>query len=165
MLGIFTFGLSLRNSSSERSSFNGRFFSGGYSGHNVMGKNGKARDYITENINNIKKQLDEYNHDNIEWYYGNYFNIPFPENSLIYCDIPYKDTKQYDTSKNFDYEMFYDWCHAMSEDGHSVFVSEYNMPPEFECVWEKEVTNAMNQTITKKPVERLFKCNAFKIHF
>ena len=33
-------------------SFNGRFFDGGYSGHNVVGKNGKARDYIREQIEN-----------------------------------------------------------------------------------------------------------------
>lgn len=137
-------------------SFNGRFFSGGYSGHNVVGKNGKARDYITENINNIKKQLKENDLNNISWYSTDYYNIPIPSKSLIYCDIPYKDTKQYEYSKDFDYEMFYDWCRAMKEDGHTIFVSEYNMPPDFKCVWEKEVTNAMNPTITKKPTERLF---------
>ena len=31
-------------------SFNGRFFAGGYSGHNVQGSNGKPRDYISESI-------------------------------------------------------------------------------------------------------------------
>lgn len=78
-------------------SFNGRFFSGGYSGHNVANKTGKTRDYITENINNITKQLQEHNLRNITWFSGDYWKIPLPDNSLIYCDIPYKDTKQYDT--------------------------------------------------------------------
>ena len=137
-------------------SFNGRFFSGGYSGHNVVNKTGKSRDYITENINNIKKQLKDNNLNNISWYSTDYYSIPFPEHSLIYCDIPYKDTKQYEFSKDFDYEMFYDWCRAMKEDGHTVFISEYNMPSDFKCIWEKEITNAMNPTITKKPIERLF---------
>lgn len=137
-------------------SFNGRFFSGGYSGHNVANKTGKTRDYITENINNITKQLQEHNLMNITWFSGDYWKIPLPDNSLIYCDIPYKDTKQYDTSKNFDYGMFYDWCRAMKEDGHTVFISEYQMPSDFKCIWEKEITNAMNPTITKKPIERLF---------
>ena len=137
-------------------SFNGRFFSGGYSGHDVVGKTGKSRDYITENINNIQKQIREHDFKNITWINTDYYNIPFPERSLIYCDIPYKDTKQYDTSKNFDYGMFYDWCRAMKEDGHTVFISEYQMPSDFKCIWEKEITNAMNPTITKKPIERLF---------
>ena len=137
-------------------SFNGRFFSGGYSGHNVVNKTGKARDYITENINNIQKQIQEHNFKNITWFSTDYYNIPFPEHSLIYCDIPYKDTKQYEFSRDFDYDMFYDWCRTMKEDGHTIFISEYNMPSDFKCIWEKEVTNAMNPTITKKPIERLF---------
>lgn len=137
-------------------SFNGRFFSGGYSGHNVIGKNGKARDYITENINNINKQLKEYDFKDISWFHTDYFNVPIPNGSLIYCDIPYKDTKQYEFSKNFDYERFYEWCREMKKSGNTIFVSEYQMPDDFKCVWEKEVTNAMNPTITKKPVEKLF---------
>ena len=52
--------------------------------------------------------------------------------------------------------MFYKWCRAMKEDGHTVFVSEYNMPSDFKCIWQKEVTNAMNLTSTKKPIEKLF---------
>jgi DNA adenine methylase len=75
---------------------------------------------------------------------------------LIYCDIPYKDTKQYATSKDFDYDKFFDWCRGMSKEGHSIFVSEYQAPPDFKCVWEKELTNSMNQTKTYKPIEKLF---------
>ena len=137
-------------------SFNGRFFSGGYSGHNVVGKNGKSRDYITENINNINKQLQNHNFSNITWFNTDYNKIPIPDNSLIYCDIPYKDTKQYEFSKDFDYENFYNWCRTMKNNGHTIFISECQMPDDFKCVWEKEVTNAMNPTITKKPIERLF---------
>jgi ABC-type maltose transport system permease subunit len=74
-------------------SLNGRFFSGGYSGHNVTNKTGKTRDYITENINNITEQLQEHNLKNISWFTGDYWNIPLPDNSLIYCDIPYRNTK------------------------------------------------------------------------
>ena len=135
-------------------SFNGRFVDAGYSGHNVANKNGKVRDYIQENINNTIKQVEKLK--GVEWYSGDYFNCSFPENSLIYCDPPYLGTKQYMTSKNFDYNMFYDWCRAMKEDGHTIFVSEYQMPSDFKCIWQKEVTNAMNPTITKKPIEKLF---------
>lgn len=135
-------------------SFNGRFVDAGYSGHNVIGKTGKTRDYITENINNTLRQIEKL--QGVEWHYGNYYEFPIPNNSLIYCDPPYYGTKQYMSSKSFDYEMFYDWCRAMKEDGHTIFISEYQMPSDFKCIWQKEVTNAMNPTITKKPIEKLF---------
>lgn len=135
-------------------SFNGRFFDGGYSGHNVLLKSGNTRDYITENINNTIRQIPQLN--TVEWYSGDYFNCPIPDESLIYCDPPYRNTKQYATSKNFDYDKFYDWLREMKQKGHTIFISEYQMPDDFKCVWEKEMTNAMNPTITKKPTERLF---------
>lgn len=138
-------------------SYNGRFFDGGYSGHDVKGKNGKSRDYITENIHNLLKQ-EEFLRV-VDFRSGDYTDIDMPQNSLIYCDIPYKGTKQYDTSKNFDYERFYTWCGDMRRKGHVVVVSEYQMPNDFTCIWEKEITNAMHQTNTRKATERLFMLN------
>lgn len=135
-------------------SFNGRFFDGGYSGHHVKNNSGKERDYIRENIKNTIKQIQKLK--NVEFYSGEYYDCPFPENSLIYCDPPYQNTKQYATSKNFDYNMFYDWLRTMKEDGHTIYVSEYQMPEDFICVWQKEITNSINPIITKKPVEKLF---------
>ena len=130
-------------------SFNGRFFDGGYSGHDVNG-----RDYIGEQIRNTLAQVTKLK--GVDWYYSDYDKIPLLEHSTIYCDIPYKDTKQYSTSKNFDYERFYDWCRRMKANGHRIFVSEYQMPDDFKCIWEKQITNAMNQKNTYKPTERLF---------
>lgn len=135
-------------------SFNGRFFDGGYSGHHVKGSNGKERDYISENIRNTLAQVDALR--NVEFHSGEYYDITIPPNSLIYCDIPYKDTKQYATSKNFDYDRFYQWCKEMKACGHSVFISEYQMPSDFTCIWQRQVTNAMNLTKTKSTIEKLF---------
>lgn len=137
-------------------SFNGRFFSGGYTGHNVVGKNGKSRDYISENIRNIRKQLDAHDLSDVTWYNVDYYDIPLREHSLIYCDIPYSGTKQYEFSRKFDYDSFYQWCRKMKDEGHEVFISEYYMPSDFKCIWEMELTNSMNPYITMKPVERLF---------
>lgn len=130
-------------------SFNGRFFDGGYSGHNVNG-----RDYIEEQIRNTLKQVPKLS--GVEWHSHEYYDIPIPNQATIYCDIPYKDTKQYTTSKNFDYQRFYQWCRQMKEQEHRVFVSEYQMPEDFKLVWEKQITNSMNTKKTYKPVERLF---------
>ena len=135
-------------------SFNGRFFDGGYSGHNVIGKNGKARNYIAENIANTLKQVEQLK--GIVWQSGDYFSINIPDNSIIYCDPPYRNTKEYQFSRGFDFDSFYSWCHEMADKGHTVLISEYAMPDSFECIWSKKLVNAMNPTITKNATERLF---------
>lgn len=145
-------------------SFNGRFFDGGYSGHNVVGKNGKSRNYIAENIANTMKQPEYLK--GVVFTSGDYDKIEIPDNSIIYCDPPYKNTKQYQFSRDFDFDRFYAWLIEMSKKGHEVYISEYAMPDNFECIWSKEVTNAMNPTITKQTVEKLFipKIDNFQIY-
>lgn len=132
-------------------SYNGRFFDGGYSGHSV-GKN--SRDYIGENIRNTEKQIP--NIINVILKSEDYQDLELPNGSLIYCDIPYKDTKQYATSKDFNHDTFWQWVRDKHKEGHTLFVSEYNAPYDFKCVWEMQVTNAMHQTNTYKTTEKLF---------
>lgn len=129
-------------------SFNGRFFDGGYSGKT------KTRDYVNEQIRNTLKQIPTIK--GIEFIHSSYNELEIPDGSIIYCDPPYQNTKQYITSKNFDHDKFWEWCREMTRKGHSVFISEYNAPDDFQCIWSKEVTNSMNSTITYKPVEKLF---------
>ena len=135
-------------------SYNGRFYDGGYSGHSVKGKIG-VRDYISEQIQNTLAQVESLR--GVEWSCCDYSELIIPANSLIYCDIPYKGTKQYTISKDFDYERFYNWCRDMKSKGHIVFVSEYWMPDDFTCVYEKPVKTTMNQTTTINAIEKLFK--------
>ena len=130
-------------------SYNGRFFDGGYSGHNV-----KGRDYIGEQIRNTLRQINCLG--GVLFFNYDYKELPIPKNSVIYCDIPYKNTKQYAVSKDFNHEKFWQWCRDMTNKGHKVFISEYNAPDDFTCIWQKEVTNAMNTTKTYKPIEKLF---------
>lgn len=132
-------------------SYNGRFFDGGYSGHNVGKTN---RDYIGEQIRNTLSQVDKLK--GVEFHSGEYDEVILTEPTIIYCDIPYLGTKQYATSKNFNYNKFYEWCLRMKEDDHTLFVSEYHMPDYFKCVWQKEIKNTMHQTNTKKPIEKLY---------
>lgn len=134
-------------------SYNGRFFSGGYSGHNVMTTNGKPRDYIREQIANTLKGVAKLR--DVQFVSKEYYEVEIPHGSIVYCDPPYKGTKQYETSKDFDYEKFYDWIRENKEN-YQIFVSEYWMPEDFKCIWQKEVTNSMNQTKTYKPTEKLF---------
>ena len=133
-------------------SYSGRFFDGGYSGNNVAGKEG-IRNYIGEAIQNIYGQI-EYLHG-IEFHCCSYENLPIPENSIIYCDPPYKDTKKYDRI-DFNYDNFYQWCFDMKCKGHQVFISEYDMPSDFTLLWEKEIK--CNIDLKKGTrIERLYK--------
>lgn len=135
-------------------SYNGRFFDGGYSGHNV----GKTkRDYISEQIKNTKSQIGLIK--GVNFFSNDYSKFNHKESCIIYCDIPYQNTKKYDISKNFNYDKFWEWCRKTTKKGHQVFISEYNAPDDFRCVWKKGVTNSMNQTKTKKPIEKLFTIN------
>lgn len=130
-------------------SFNGRFFDGGYSGHDVNG-----RDYIGENIKNTLAQVPFLR--GTEFYAENYDELLIPKQSIIYCDPPYKNTKQYATSKDFDHEKFYQWCREKKQEGHTIFVSEYEMPDDFKCVWQMDIKTAQNPHKTKLATERLF---------
>ena len=86
--------------------------------------------------------------------------LDFPE-AFFYCDPPYQYTKQYSNSKNFDHNSFWNWVRNISNQGHTVFVSEYNAPTDFECVWQKEAKSSLsaNGVIggNKVSVEKLFK--------
>jgi DNA adenine methylase len=139
-------------------SANGRFFDGGYSGKSNT-KNGGVRDYIKEAINNIEKQIPKM--VGVKFSNKDYSEIEIPKKSIIYCDIPYQGTKQYSTSKNFNYLEFWEWCRKKVGEGHTLFVSEYNAPDDFECVWQKELKSSLsaNGVIggNKVSVEKLFK--------
>nr|DAR09168.1 MAG TPA: DNA adenine methylase [Caudoviricetes sp.] len=62
----------------------------------------------------------------LEKFRGDYRNVKIQPDSLIYCDIPYKNTAEY-SDGGFDYESFYDWAEMQSE---PVIISEYAMPAE-----------------------------------
>ena len=87
-------------------SANGRFFEGGYSGITNT-KIGTIRDYIKEAISNIEGQLPLMS--DVLFYSGDYRDFPIPNNSILYCDIPYQGTKQYSTSLNFNHKDFWEY--------------------------------------------------------
>ena len=132
-------------------SYNGRFFDGGYSGHHVKNRNG-FRDYISEAIRNTLTQVSALK--GVCFLNKSYKDLVLPACSIIYCDPPYKDVKKY--SYHIDHEEFWNWCRNKVADGHKVFISEYNAPEDFICVWDYALKTTINQTITKNATERLF---------
>ncbi|WP_300227263.1 DNA adenine methylase [uncultured Bacteroides sp.] len=117
------------------SSYNGMFYRS-YSG---IGSDG--RDYIKASMNNILKQLPLL--DGVIFNCCPYDKLEIPENSIIYCDPPYKGTKGYDIE--FDHDMFYDWCFKKNDEGHRIYISEYSMPPEFKCIWSMDISNSLDR--------------------
>jgi DNA adenine methylase len=114
-------------------------------------KEGK-RDYVAEAYKNAIKQSKKI--QDVKFTCCCYLDLNF-DNATIYCDPPYKNTTKY--SVNFDYEVFYDWCRKQKEKGNKVFVSEYNMPIDFTCLWEKEIVSSLTKdTGSKKGIERLY---------
>lgn len=80
-----------------------------------------------------------------------YDKVPLQSDYVIYCDIPYKNTKKY-CHNEFDYDKFYEWCKGKK----NLFVSEYSMPPEFIEVWSKKHKSFMSATKPVDSVEKLF---------
>lgn len=131
-------------------SFGGKWFAG-----YRRDKQGK-RDYWAEHYRNITKQVP--NLEGVILSCKSYTELEIPENSIVYCDPPYASTTKYRDS--FDHDKFWEWCRQQSKAGHQLFVSEYNAPEDFKCIWEKPAKTSFSwhadNLPAKKSVERLF---------
>lgn len=112
-----------------------------------------GRDRIGESFRasvKAKKQVD-----GVSLICCSYKDLPIPPNSLIYCDPPYEGTTEY--KDKFDSVAFWQWCRDKKAEGHTIFVSEYNAPDDFICVWQKQVNSSLTKnTGGKKAIEKLF---------
>lgn len=83
-----------------------------------------------------------------------YQDVAIPEDSVIYCDIPYEGTNVYNKAEGFDYERFYDWCGRQAE---PVFISSYQMPEDrFDCIEEFVHRSTLCATANNQVTERIF---------
>jgi len=115
------------------------------------------RDYVNESYKNAINQSPLL--QGVKLVKESYLDLQIPDNSLIYCDPPYQTEATKGKYKDdFNHERFWQWCRDMATKGHIVYVSEYNAPADFECVWQKEINQRMNNNVeTSKAVEKLFK--------
>lgn len=129
-------------------SYNGTFFDG----YSIKSKDG-TRDYYKERCNNLWKQSRKEGFKECEFYNCDYHIYSDVRNALIYCDIPYKNTKTYNGDK-FDYVEFWNWCRFMSQ-FNIVIISEETAPYDVSLIWEQAVKRSFFNS--KKPVvEKLF---------
>lgn len=107
------------------------------------------KEYRNSFLKTIKKVTD------VEFKCCSYDELIIPDNSIIYCDPPYRNVANYQC--DFDYDKFYNWLKHMKSLGHSVYISEYWMPEDFKCIWQKEVVNFLgNYGHINSRTEKLF---------
>ena len=129
-------------------SFGGKF-SGGWA------RNSKNRDYVAQQYRSCTKQKSKIK--GVVFSAETYINAIIPASSIIYCDPPYAKTTGCKDTINHD--DFWAWCREKAIEGHKVFISEYNAPDDFVCLWEKEQRVVMSNTGNSKnlkSIEKLF---------
>ena len=139
-------------------SFGAKYFNGFARRYN---KDGSLFDVPRQAINSLRRQSKKEEFKNIKFLNCNFLDLPMNKikGYVIYCDPPYRGTTKYAT-KEFPYDEFYDWCREMSKD-NIVLISEYNMPDDFECVWQKETkvnfdSNRVSNDSKNNRIEKLF---------
>lgn len=102
----------------------------------------------------VTRRLKKKRTDRLTYSVLDYQAVPIPENSVIYCDIPYKGTSGYNLKEKFDHERFYDWCAKQTQ---PVFISSYDMPEDkFTCIACFEHSGIFAVGINSKVEERIF---------
>ena len=135
-------------------SFGAKWFGGWSRGKNSKGE---PRDYVAEQYRAAVKQSKKLQGCNL--LPVSYLDLKVPDKSIVYCDSPYKGTTQY--KDKFDHDGYWDWCREQVKKGHKVYVSEYNAPEDFICVWQQELNcSVAKDGGHKKATEKLFVHNS-----
>lgn len=127
-------------------SFGGKWFNG-------YARNTKKDNYAKRAANSLMKQAPKLT--GVQFTNGSYLDLNFTEKCLIYCDPPYANTTRY--RYNIDYVVFWDWCRSMANLGHTVFISSYEAPNDFECVLELHESTKLNKNQRVPRIEKLFR--------
>lgn len=117
-----------------------------------------------QHIERLKRFKDIQNTGCAEWHFsrGSYDDVKIKSNSVIYCDIPYKNTKEY-ISGAFNHDKFYTWRQKQK----NIYISEYNMPvADFKEFYNIEKNVLLSSSCnSKKAIEKLFIPRKNKLHF
>ena len=125
----------------------------------------RKEDHVKEAYNGIMKQIKDFKYiEETIFLHDFYSNPKYKNGSVVYCDPPYLNTKRY--ISDFRHDIFWDWVRFMATEKKCfMYVSEYEAPNDFKCIWEKEKKDGMGSSttgISKTKIEKLFvygKCN------
>jgi DNA adenine methylase len=127
----------------------------------------RGENHMLEAYNNLFKQIHNFKHLYKTYFtcgdYKDAFQVETSlgenKNVVFYCDPPYRGTKGY-KGKEFDSDEFWNFIRKYAKLGYKIFVSEYEAPDDFKCIWSMEKKDGMGTTKCgckqKTKVERLF---------
>jgi DNA adenine methylase len=132
-------------------SFGGKFF-GGYAPKYQKGD--RVRDFLQEAKDSSERLRNDLKDSDIIFDNKSYDEFS-PYGMCIYCDPPYENATGY--GEKFDHNLFWETMRKWSQNNNDVYISSYESPEDFECVWEtpKRVTLGRDKSNVK--YERLFK--------
>lgn len=125
--------------------FSGRGFPGGY------GVKSEGRNLFEERYNNLKAQSEEEGYQKAIFTCKDYRELEFKDNSLIFCDAPYKETKAYGINTKFNYAEYYKWL-LQTATQFPIIICEQSLPADVpaEVIWQKEVKRDIDHNKAKK---------------
>lgn len=84
---------------------------------------------------------------------ADYKDYQYKDGDVVYCDIPYYKTKQYDNF--FDFNAFFNWVKTRPYQVY--FSNNEKIPQVFPCIWQKEIkTTLCSNNNAVKQNERLY---------
>lgn len=104
-------------------SWGGRWF-------NSYAQDKAGTNYAERGSRLLNKQAQKFK--DVQFTCMDYLRMDIPEKSLVYCDPPYQFAGGY--KFKIDHFIFWEWCKWLGRKGHTVFISEYSAPDDFECV-------------------------------
>lgn len=87
----------------------------------------------------------------IKCYNLSYEQVEIPENSVVYCDIPYRNKNKY--ISDFDHRRFYKWAKSQP---FTVYISEYSMPEDFQEISSITKRCTLSTCNRKNTAEKIF---------
>lgn len=119
-------------------------------------KESERLQYLEASLSTNRGGYNVMNNSKLTTSVGDYREVEILPDSVIYCDVPYFQSREYKHNKEaFDHQSFYDWCEKQTA---LVLISEYWMPPErFVCIAErprKSTFSATNNSLER--IEKVF---------
>ena len=87
---------------------------------------------------------------------------PIPTNKVVYLDPPYRNNRIGGRFAKFDTEAFWKRAREWVDAGNLVFVSEWEAPDDWECVWETTMSCGHSNRSKQFP-DRVYVCSGLKL--
>ena len=137
-------------------SFGGRFFEG-------YARNKTGANYAAQSSRVLLTQVSEMLKGNPTVEHSLFPDAPIKPGDVVYCDPPYEGTKNYTSKRSgiqhFPHSEFWATARNWAETGAHVYVSEFNAPAGWDCIWGKSRTVGLGEQSGaryEEKVDRLF---------